>query len=272
MRDAEVMPQGWPPLSARMGPPSRAVQAAGPVPPGEGAKSIEDILDRVKGFDGTHFSPAAFVDAVNALHALGKQRALAVLSGYVAGLDSRRQQNLYLFLRALFDVPNPPGHMPTMYIGAIVPKAPADPRDLPRYPLALIGDVPLLLCRGTEVLGTPRFAVPYLDYFRRSSSWRDKPLKPTGAALDVLLEADHLLDRAYADHRDLDRQLSTLRMVIQQLRRISLSSPARGKAAFGSAHSFITGLSCIGPDWPLTSKPTCSSVPSGTFTLIPESQ
>ena len=55
---------------------------------------------------------------------------------------------LFLLLRTLFDVPQPPGHMPEMLIGAMSPAPPKDRTRIPRFPIVIVDDIPFSLLWG----------------------------------------------------------------------------------------------------------------------------
>ena len=64
--------------------------------------------------------PLHLIRVTNYLQPLGKEKALAIIDEYCRihepGLD---ETWLFLVLRTLFEVPQPPGYMPRMKIGAM---------------------------------------------------------------------------------------------------------------------------------------------------------
>src|SRR5215203_2020444 len=93
---------------------------------------------------GDH-DPAVVIAAVNALQPLGKEPALDAIEAQAnAGGDAI---GLFWVLRSLFDMPTEPGHPPVRWGEPDIPP-PADPATLPRFPLVLAADAPLLVVHG----------------------------------------------------------------------------------------------------------------------------
>jgi len=88
-------------------------------------------------------------------------------------------------LRVLFDVPDDPGYMPHIYVGAPYPKKPEDPKSVPRFPVLLLDDVPLMLVSGYLLAGEAEHVESHVDYFRKNGRLRAKPLAPTNDPLGV---------------------------------------------------------------------------------------
>src|SRR5262249_49322939 len=65
--------------------------------------------------DGYDYNPRAVIQIVNALQALGKEKALAAIDEFLRVSPGR--EGVFLVLRVLFDVPSDPGHMPHMFVG-----------------------------------------------------------------------------------------------------------------------------------------------------------
>lgn len=141
------------------------------------------LLDRVPSYSAAHrYNPRHLITAVNALHPLGKDKALAVIAEYLrvsSWLDDPGRQGVFLVLRALFDVPAPPGYQRGMMVGAPSPPPPADLRSLPRFPLVIVDEVPLLLVTGYMLAGQPEPPEWHLAYFRKTGKLRARRLRPT---------------------------------------------------------------------------------------------
>ena len=137
--------------------------------------------------DGNAYDPMVTVRIANALFPLGMEGALDAMSVTLRARErgSRERQGLFLALRALFDVPNPPGYMPPMGIGGTSPE-PRDPRQAPRFPLMLVDDVPLLVVGGYTLGGKPEPVSAHVAYFRKHGVFRSAPLKPAPRPLDLL--------------------------------------------------------------------------------------
>src|SRR6266545_2845597 len=101
--------------------------AAGAPPPAwmfaeEELRSILRILDETSSYnDGWGYNPRSVIRAVNALQPLGKEKALAAVAEYLrvspVSFDAHAVDGMFLVLRTLFEIPNPPGHMPVMLLG-----------------------------------------------------------------------------------------------------------------------------------------------------------
>ena len=154
------------------------------------------LLSDVPPCRGLGYDPASLIRAVNTLRPLGKERALAVIREYlrVGGGES-----MFLVLRVLFEVPDEPGHMPRMSIGAPYPPEPKDPTLVPRFPLVIQDDIPLMLVRGYLVAGAGSGPEPHVRYFQEHGTLRSKPLRPGGdplAALDRFVASPQWLYEA----------------------------------------------------------------------------
>jgi hypothetical protein len=147
------------------------------------------VIARAPRLEGYHFNPQDLVAAVNALQPLGKDLAVAALAEYLRvcpSVDNSSREGVFLILRALFEVPVDPGFLPRMLAGAPDPPEPRDPRKLPRFPLAIEGDIPFMLVHGYELGGHPQDPGDHLRYFREHGTLRAKPLAPTGTPWNAL--------------------------------------------------------------------------------------
>lgn len=133
--------------------------------------------------------PLTLIRAVNGFHAMGKEATLAAMARFArrtqdAGDD--KQQSLFLVLRCLFEVPDPPGSMPPLGVGSSMPPEPHDPRLVPRFPLVLIEDIPLNLVDGYLFTGVLPSPLGHIAYFREHGRLRARPLAPPSRPLDVM--------------------------------------------------------------------------------------
>lgn len=138
--------------------------------------SIDDLLARASSSDFAAYDPGALIAAVNALVPLGKDGALAALDGFVSRQDlaADPRQGLFLVLRVAFDAdPHPP-----MRLGESVPAPPPNAAALPRFPILLVDDVPLLLVRGYVLRGRAERVTAHLDHYRQHGTLRTAPLAP----------------------------------------------------------------------------------------------
>jgi hypothetical protein len=146
-------------------------------------RALHAQLAAVPGLEGHSFDPRPLVAAVNALHPLGKPRALAVITEYlrvVSPWTRARTDGVFLVLRALFDPPAGSAH-PVMHVGAPDLAPPADPLVLPAFPLVIVDEVPLLLVGGYMLGGLPEAPSAHLAWYRANGVLRRGPLRPTPA-------------------------------------------------------------------------------------------
>jgi hypothetical protein len=73
-----------------------------------------------------------------------------------------------------------------MMVGAPSPSEPEDPELLPRFPILLHEDIPLLLVFGYNLAGYPEPVERHVQFFRKQGRVRDKPLLPPNQPLAVL--------------------------------------------------------------------------------------
>lgn len=142
---------------------------------------------------GLGFDPLLLMRAVNALQPLGKERALQALEAYVAlarklsYADARKysvdEYRVLPIVQVLFDPP--PGGMPGFVLGA-PDVEPADARHWPRFPLALVRDVPFMAVGGYLLAGKPQKAE---DHLRTAlGPIRSAPLAPSVTPLEAAEE------------------------------------------------------------------------------------
>jgi hypothetical protein len=142
--------------------------------------NLNPILERASSSDFMNYAPQAVVDAVNALHPLGKDGALHAIDAYLAQADQTADHHgLFLVMRVLFEVPADPGYHPPVRIGGSNPPPPKDPKSLPRFPILLIDDIPLMLVSGYALGGDPEPLAVHIQHFRDRGTLRAQPLKPS---------------------------------------------------------------------------------------------
>ena len=161
--------------------------ARGAPPVGFGEADLRrllELIDAVPSYNA-QLDPLALIRAVDALQPLGKERALAAIDEYLrvsSSFDDGGREGVFLLLRALFDVPA--SGMPPMMVGGA--QVPTDPAALPRFPLAIVDDVPLKLVRGFALAGEAEAPETDVAAFRKLGTLRAKPLAPSGGALDAI--------------------------------------------------------------------------------------
>jgi hypothetical protein len=146
------------------------------------------LIDKAPALMGREYNPLPIIQIVNTLQPLGKEKALAAIDEYLrvaSYFDSEAREGLFLVLRILFDVPEHPGYMPRIYAGASSPP-PDYPKLIPRFPIVVKADIPLLLIYGYTFAGCPEPVEAHVDYFRKNGKLKDKPLLPTNDPLSIL--------------------------------------------------------------------------------------
>lgn len=77
-------------------------------------------------------------------------------------------------LRVAFDAdPHPP-----VLLGGSRPPLPPWPAALPRFPIAIVDDVPLMLVSGYALRGLAEPVIAHLAYYREHGTLRTTPLAP----------------------------------------------------------------------------------------------
>ena len=148
------------------------------------ASNLLETLDHASSSSLVSYNPGRIIQAVNDLIPLGKEDALASIAGYYEAADRQAdpRQGLFWVLRVLFDVPADPGYHPPVRLGAPRPAAPDDLRTIPRFPIMLIEDIPLLMVTSFILGGLPETVDSHLELFERKGLMRSRPLRP---ALDI---------------------------------------------------------------------------------------
>lgn len=163
---------------------------------------VHAALSAVGPLSGDRFNPSAVIDAVNRLVPLGKKQGLAVLRKYIhnnkRALTDSEPSALFAVIRIVFDPQKtkakPPAHACTPkqryflagqcfrppMLGAPHPPPPEDLLSL-RYPIFVLGDVPLSLVSGYSLGGLAEPLGMHLDSLAKFGQWRSKPLAPKPA-------------------------------------------------------------------------------------------
>ncbi len=172
-------------------------------------RRLLEILGQVSSYNaGGHYNPRTVIRAVNALLPLGKEKALATIEEFLrvaSDWHNSGRDGVFLVLHTLFEVPNEPGYMPRMFVGAPSPPEPKDRKLLPRFPIAIEGDIPLLIVDGYSLNGYPEPPELHVKYFREHGTLRAEPLAPAAEpfqALDRLVRSRRWIFRAKDDFND----------------------------------------------------------------------
>jgi hypothetical protein len=178
--------------------------------------TIDDQLQRASSSDFAAFDPTSVIEAVNALIPLGKTGALAALDKFIAGQDLARDphQGLFLVMRVLFDAaPHPP-----LRLGGSRLQPPDPATALPRFPIAMIDDVPLMLVDAYELGGLPEQLSTHLDYYREHGQLIAPLNPPRTGKVDRHAAFLRAFQQAYgrppeqADVAHIDAQLARLKL------------------------------------------------------------
>lgn len=184
------------------------------------------LLVRASSSDFSRFDPRVVIEAVNALVALGPERAWAAIDGSLAGADlaAEPRHGLLLVLRTAFDA----DVHPPLRLGTSDPGPPTDAGAVPRFPLVLVDDVPVLLVARYTAQGLAEPITLHVEHYRAHGTLRAKPLVP-GDDADRLAGVVAVYRAAY--HGDPPPAVTTF--VEDQLRRAGVLAP--GPAAVAPA-------------------------------------
>lgn len=165
------------------------------------------------------WNPSKLVDAVNSLHPLGQKEGLEVISEYLRVTDGHEAQSgMFLVLRALHEVPKETGSFPEIVHWNRQPKK---LELLPRFPLLIVDDVPLLFVVGFTINGAFPSIENELKYFRQNGVWRDKPLTPSNETVKLLRDLRSsekwFFREARNEFRDLWAEINATDALIKQL-------------------------------------------------------
>jgi hypothetical protein len=183
-----------------------------------GPQPLSPTLQAINGAPSVHaqdFNPVMLIRAVNHLHSLGKDKAIAELRRFLkiarwsdqvardpANIDTSDYQCVFLIVRLLFTPAEPGEKLPWMYIGAMIPSPPKGDLSWPLFPLALHEDVPFMLIHGVSLGGAPENPAAHVDWAEKHGRLRAKPLRPSDnplaavESLCALPQTQRLLGRA----------------------------------------------------------------------------
>ncbi|HEX5445023.1 MAG TPA: hypothetical protein VFW87_14390 [Pirellulales bacterium] len=151
-------------------------------------------IDRLQPDSSWNYNPARTIEVVNALQPLGKEKALAAVDEYLrvhSAWNDDTVGGIFLMLRVLFDPPDDPGYWPNNVRGTSI--KPADPKLIPRFPMVLQDDIPLLVYIPGGRLSTGR-GLPVgerMARFRATGKIRQRPLSPSNrpaAAVEAFIK------------------------------------------------------------------------------------
>jgi hypothetical protein len=153
------------------------------------------LLDTTPGLEGYSYNPLPLIQIVNTLQPLGKEKALAVIGEYIRVSDEwfgfmGARSGLFLVLQVLFDLPNGVDPQEAGGFGAPSPGGPRNHNLIPRFPIALVDDIPMMLVNGYALQGRATPMEDVLEFFRVNGHFRSRPLVP---ANDPLAALAHLM-------------------------------------------------------------------------------
>lgn len=167
------------------------VAGGGGAPPtGFDEDELRRLLRLIAGLRGVEdHDPLRLLQAVNGLWPLGRERSLEVIAEFLRVSSSRvdrpARDGVFLLARALYDPPVGEA-LPPMIVGAPVPRGPDDPALLPRFPLALVDDVPVAVASGYVLIGQAEAPERHLAWYRDRGVLRPVPLAPTARPVEAL--------------------------------------------------------------------------------------
>ena len=148
--------------------------------------------------------PLHLIRVVNYLQPLGKTKALVIIGEYSRISNVAVDQTwLFLLLRALFEVPDPPGHMPEMRIGRMHPSPPEDRMQFPRFPIVIVDDIPFSVLFGVSIAGQSEPVSFHVEYFQKFGTLRSTQLRPSAdpyLSFQKLLESREWASLAQSEH------------------------------------------------------------------------
>ena len=169
---------------------------------------------------GQKWNPSKVIDVVNALQPLGITDGLAIVDEYlrVTPPSYDTYERISMLLRVLHEVPKEPGHFPKPKFGGPVFGQPSDPALVPRFPVLIVDDIPLLLVMSYDFTGPMSDSKEIVPWFKAHGMWRQRPLTPVklGGEMtveDVLRKTRGILEK----YLDEPRLRLTENMVRQQL-------------------------------------------------------
>ncbi len=166
---------------------------AGAAPAQDADASVFAALDDAGPLLGDAFEPKRALAAMSALMALAPEPRVAALRRYVEQRGATPPEGLFAVIRALVKAPDErqasepwpgvlhPGFLRPPALGAPEPPQPRDLAAWPRWPVLVVGDVPLVLVRAYALGGMPEPLSMHLDGLARAT-WRTEPLRPEPAA------------------------------------------------------------------------------------------
>jgi len=145
---------------------------------------------------GYNADPVNLIRAVNALQALGEEKARRAIDVYLHLANTNRftsgdldPERVIWVARLLYEAPLIAGQVAPPMLGGPVPESNlAD--SIPTYPLIVVNDTPFFLIDGYMLGGHPESPESFLKRCRENSTFRSAPLRPLANPIQT---ADQLL-------------------------------------------------------------------------------
>jgi hypothetical protein len=173
------------------------ISIAGPQP----LSATMQAINGAPSATANRFDPVMLVRAVNHLHALGKDKAIAELYEFLkiarynphverdpANIDTSHYECVFLIVRLLFEPAEAGDRLPPMH--AFAPPPDKDEALWPLFPLALQDDIPFIVGEPMMLQGSPELPSPHVAWAARRGKLRARPLRP---ADDPLRAVDKLM-------------------------------------------------------------------------------
>lgn len=167
-------------------------------------RNLLRLFNTAPGLEGNSYNPLPVIRIVNALQPLGKEKALAAISEYLRVSDEWSgfcgpRTGIFLVLRVLFDLPDNVDPREAGAFGGPNPPNARDPHLLPRFPIAMVDDIPMMLVSGYLLAGRATPMEDVVDFYRVHGRIRSKQLVPSNAPLAALEHLANSSQWPYAD-------------------------------------------------------------------------
>ncbi len=170
-------------------------------------RNLLRLLDTTPKLEGDSYDPLPVIQIVNTLQSLGREKALAAIGEYLRVSEPWSDRGSSLVFRVLFDLPDDIDRTKGWIIGVPEPPGPKNPHQIPRFPIVLVDDVPLMLVEGYTIgsylslKGNPTPVERDLEFFRRNGHFRSKALVPSNDPLGALMHLVESTQWIYADSK-----------------------------------------------------------------------
>ncbi|MFO0547203.1 MAG: hypothetical protein U0271_02380 [Polyangiaceae bacterium] len=148
-------------------------------------------IDAVASYEAP-LDPRTLIAAVNTLQALGEVKALLALREYLrvaSPFDDPGREGTILIARTLFNPPASPGYFSVFMGGEPSPPAPPNPKSVPRFPVAILAEVPFNVVRGYILGGQAEPPEAHLTKVAKEGAFRSGPIVPPSDPLSVFNQA-----------------------------------------------------------------------------------